>query len=167
MNLQPFESAHSDLVEAPVAGLRALESHLGYRLRRVSNQVSGAFALALHAEGVSVAEWVALRIICEQKRMASNQVAEAAGLTRGAMSKVLGKLEGKTLVSRTVDPQDSRIQWLSLSRKGVGLVPGLAAIADRNDEHFFGCLDPEERAVLSNLLQKITDSHHLRGVPVD
>lgn len=146
--------------------LSSLETHLGYRLRRVSNQISGAFALVLQAQGVSVAEWVALRLIWDQKRMASSQVAEAAGLTRGAMSKVLEKLEGKSLVTRVVDHLDSRIQWLSLTRKGVGLVPGLAAIADRNDEYFFGCLDPDERTTLSSLLKKLTDFHQLRGVPV-
>ena len=147
--------------------LSSLETHLGYRLRRVSNQVSGAFALELQAEGVSVAEWVALRLIWDQKRITSSQVAEAAGLTRGAISKVLEKLEGKTLVTRTVDNQDSRIQWLSLTRKGVGLVPGLAAIADRNDECFFGCLDRDERAALGSLMKKLTEFHHLRGVPVE
>ena len=41
--------------------LSALETHLGYWLRRVSNRVSGAFAQALHAKQVSVAEWVMLR----------------------------------------------------------------------------------------------------------
>jgi hypothetical protein len=46
-------------------------------------------------------------------------------------------------------------------------VPRLAAIADRNDVHFFGCLDPDERAILGNLLQKLTDFHRLGGVPVD
>jgi len=149
------------------SAVSSLETHLGYRLRRVSNQISGTFALALQAEGVSVAEWVALRLIWDPKRMASSQVAEAAGLTRGAMSKVLEKLESKTLVVRTPDSLDSRVQWLSLTRKGVGLLPRLAAIADRNDEHFFACLDPDERAILSGLLEKLTDCHQLRGVPVD
>jgi hypothetical protein len=43
------------------AYLSGLEDHLGYRLRHVSGHVSGAFARALQARGVSVAEWVALR----------------------------------------------------------------------------------------------------------
>ncbi|NTV73321.1 MAG: MarR family transcriptional regulator [Holophaga sp.] len=148
-------------------GSSPLETHLGYRLRRVSNRISGAFALALLGEGVSVAEWVALRFIRDRKRMASSQVAEAAGLTRGAMSKVLEKLEDKTLVTRTVDRRDSRVQWLTLTPKGAALVPRLAAIADQNDEHFFGCLNPDERAVLGSLLKKLTDYHQLRGVPLE
>jgi DNA-binding MarR family transcriptional regulator len=99
--------------------------------------------------------------------MASSQIAETAGLTRGAVSKVLEKLEGKTLVARTGALQDSRVQWLSLTRKGAGMVPRLAAIADRNDEHFFGCLEPEERAALGGLLKKLADFHQLRAVPVE
>ncbi len=153
------------MLEQP--SLSGLEDHLGFRLRRVSNQVSGAFARALQAEGVSVAEWVALCLIRNQKRMASSQLAEAAAMTRGAMSKVLEKLEVKTLVARTPHPQDSRVQWLSLTRKGTSLLPRLTAIADRNDEHFFGCLGPEGRAALSGLLKRLTDFHQLRGVPLE
>ena len=38
-----------------------LTDHLGFWLRLVSNHVSGRFARALEAEGVSVVEWVLLR----------------------------------------------------------------------------------------------------------
>src|ERR1035438_5835067 len=43
----------------------ALEAHLGYWLRRVSNHVSGTFTRALQAQQVSVAEWVVLSQIHE------------------------------------------------------------------------------------------------------
>lgn len=39
-----------------IAAGAGLERHLGYWLRRVSNQVSGAFARALQERGLSVAE---------------------------------------------------------------------------------------------------------------
>ena len=38
-------------------------------------------------------------------------------MTCGAISKVLGKLGAKGLVARAAHPQDSRVQWLSLTRK--------------------------------------------------
>jgi DNA-binding MarR family transcriptional regulator len=144
-----------------------LEDHLGYQLRRVSNQVSGSFARALQGEGLSVAEWVALRRLLAFSGMTAGQLAQAAGLTRGAMSKVLEKLESKALIGRSGDPRDSRIQCLALTRKGAGLLPRLAALADANDEHFFGCLDAEEHAALAALLRKLTEFHQLRGVPTD
>ncbi len=39
----------------------ALDTHLGFWLRMVSNQVSVEFARSIMAQGVSVSEWVALR----------------------------------------------------------------------------------------------------------
>ena len=144
-----------------------LEDHLGYQVRRVSNRVSGAFARSLQSKGVSVAEWVALRLIHQQERMASTQLADAAGLTRGATSKVLEKLQSKGLIARSANPQDSRVQWLSLTPKGVRMLPKLAALADQNDDSFFGCLDPEERTLLRRLLDRVVDAHQLRDIPLE
>ncbi|MEO8902089.1 MAG: MarR family transcriptional regulator [Polyangiaceae bacterium] len=144
-----------------------LDAHLGYWLRRVSNHVSGAFARALQGEQVSVAEWVALRLIYGEARRTSGDLATITGMSRGAMSKVIEKLEGKGLVARGTDPDDNRVQWLSLTRKGMHRVPKLAALADRNDTEFFGCLDEREQAELRRILEKLTEVHQLPDVPID
>ena len=144
-----------------------LEAHLGYWLRRVSNGVSGAFVRALQSEQVSVAEWVALRLLLGETQRSPGDLAALTGMTRGAVSKVVDKLEAKALVTRTDNPEDSRAQWLSLTREGRRLVPKLAALADRNDADFFGCLTKSEKAELRRLLEKVADAHRLRAVPVD
>jgi DNA-binding MarR family transcriptional regulator len=145
----------------------ALEAHLGYWLRRVSNEVSGAFVRALQTERVSGAEWVALRLLLGETQRSPGDLAALTRMTRGAVSKVLDKLEAKALVTRTENPDDSRAQWLALTREGQRLVPTLAALADRNDSHFFGCLTTREQAELRRLLEKLANAHRLRGVPVD
>jgi DNA-binding MarR family transcriptional regulator len=144
-----------------------LDAHLGYGLRRVSNEVSGAFARALQAEGVSVAAWVALRLLHGEGKRTPGDLAALMGMTRGAVSKIVDKLEAKALVTRTQSPEDNRVQWLSLTRSGQRLVPKLAALADRNDAHFFGCLNADEQTALRKLLEKLTDFHRLGEVPVD
>lgn len=99
--------------------------------------------------------------------MASAKLADVAGLTCGATSKVLEKLESKGLIARTANPQDSRVQWLFLTQEGVRMLPKLAALADQNDDYFFGCLDPEERTLLRRVLNKVVDAHQLRDVPLE
>src|SRR5690242_14690363 len=111
----------------------ALESHLGYWLRFVSNSVSGAFAEKLAAQDVSVAEWVVLRLIHGDASMPASAIAEATGMTRGAISKIVDRLETRGLAERKPMPQDGRAQILKLTAKGARLVPVLAALADRND----------------------------------
>lgn len=147
--------------------LPVLEAHLGYWLRRVSNHVSGSFARALQARQVSIAEWVALRHIHQQPGITPGELADALSLTRGALSKVLDKLEGKKWIVRATKPEDNRVQLISLTRLGGRVLPELADIADRNDEHSFSCLDAEERSTLKHLLDKLTRFHQLSSVAID
>jgi hypothetical protein len=49
------------------------------------------------------------------------------------------KLEAKDWVDRKTKPDDNRVQWLSLASQGSHLLPTLAELANRNEEHFFGC----------------------------
>jgi len=144
-----------------------LEVHLGYLLRRVSNHVSGAFARALKAKHTSVAEWVVLCRVHERPGITPGELAEALNLTRGAVSKVIDKLEAKSWIVRSTKPQDSRVQLLSLTRSGSRNLPQLAEIADQNDRAFFDVLHTSEKTTLRRLLGKLTELHHIRDVPVE
>src|SRR5271156_6811284 len=107
--------------------LSALESHLGYWLRYVSNHVSQAFARKVEAHGVTVAEWVLMRQLLDEEALAPSRLAERMGMTRGAISKLADRLIAKSLLVRAADPQDGRGQTLSLTRAGRSMVPKLAA----------------------------------------
>jgi DNA-binding MarR family transcriptional regulator len=153
--------------KTPVQSRPTLDIHLGYWLRLVSNHVSGNFARALQERSVSVAEWVALNQIQRWADMTPAKLADAMGMTRGAISKVLDKLQEKKWISRMASEEDNRVQFLSLTLQGRRVLPKLATIADENDEHFFGALDPDEQATLRSLLSKLADVHRISNVPVD
>ena len=144
-----------------------LESHLGYWLRRVSNRVSGGFARVLQARQTSVAEWVLLREVYEREEATPGELAEALTMTRGAISKIVDKLEAKGWIESRVKREDNRVQLLSVTRRGERVLPELGEFADRNDEEFFGCLDSGERATLRQLLEKLAGFHEIRDVPVE
>jgi DNA-binding MarR family transcriptional regulator len=144
-----------------------LEAHLGYWLRRVSNVVSGEFARSLSSRQVSVAEWVLLRDLWELNQATPGEMAERLTMSRGAISKIVDKLQAKGWIRSRIKPEDNRVQLLSLTRAGLRAVPELADIADRNDQKFFACLDGEERAVLRQLLSKVAGHHHMREIPVE
>jgi DNA-binding MarR family transcriptional regulator len=147
--------------------ISGLESHLGYWLRRVSNTVSGEFARSLYARQASVAEWVLLRHLYERERATPGELAEALTMTRGAISKIIDKLQAKGWIRSKVNPEDNRGQLLSLTPVGRRNLPELAEIADQNDEQFFACLDADERAALKTLLSKLAEHHQIRNVPVE
>lgn len=143
-----------------------LDAHLGYWMRFVSNRVSAQFQLAVEEAGVSVAEWVALRTLLDGGQVTHGTLTEALGMTKGAVSKVIARLEDKGLVTRQSADGDARLLVLALTPAGRALVPRLAAIADDNDRQFFGHLPPQQREQLMGLLQEIVFLHQLNEVPV-
>jgi DNA-binding MarR family transcriptional regulator len=147
----------------PVSGLTA---HLGFWLRAVSNHVSYAFAGELAAQGVTVAEWVMMRSLYGNDPTSPSRLAEEMGMTRGAITKLADRLIRKSLVTRKASRDDGRAQTLALTRKGAEMVPGLAALADRNDAAFFDHLSAAERATLERLLKHMVDRYRMARVPV-
>jgi DNA-binding MarR family transcriptional regulator len=143
-----------------------LENHLGYWLRRVSNTVSGEFARSLQTRQTSVAEWVLLRVLYEREQATPGELAEALTMTRGAISKIIDKLEAKGWIRSRVNPEDSRGQLLFLTPAGRRNLPELAELADGNDERFFACLNAGERSTLRRLLCQLAEHHQIRDVPV-
>ncbi|MFT4089606.1 MAG: MarR family transcriptional regulator [Asticcacaulis sp.] len=145
----------------------ALTSHIGFHLRMVSNHVSQSFAAKLMAQKVTVAEWVMLRALFDQPPLPPSLLADRLGLTRGAISKLAGRLIAKELIARSANPNDARAQTLQLTSEGYALVPVLASLADNNEAEAFGCLSDQERTTLESLLKRLINTHHLKSVAID
>ncbi len=144
----------------------ALEDHLGYWLRLVSNQVSLAFQRRVEASGVTVAEWVILRTMLELGPSHPSGLADQIGLTRGAVSKLVARLVAKGLVDCAASERDGRAQIVSLTAKGRRLVPVLARQADENEVALFGSLSAAERSELGRRLRGLAASHGWKSAPI-
>lgn len=142
-----------------------LESHLGFWLRFVSNHVTLRFQQLLEAEGVTVTEWVALRTLLAQGQSNHAALIEALGMTKGAASKVISRLEEKGLAQRQWAEGSAREQVLVLTRSGKALVPVLAELADANDAHFFAHLPDAERQSLMTAMKSLVKHHQLKTIP--
>lgn len=142
-----------------------LEAHLGFWLRFVSNHVSTRFQQLLEAQGVTVTEWVALRTLWSQEGSTHAELIDALGMTKGAASKVVSRLEEKGLAERQLADGRAREQTLALTAAGKALVPQLAALADANEAHFFGHLSPAESEMLMQAMQALVQQHQLKALP--
>jgi DNA-binding MarR family transcriptional regulator len=165
-----METVMGDPPEAHVSGVRhasALEAHLGYWLRLVSNEVSHTFERALHEQDISVAEWVAINQLAVGTGLTPATLAATMGMTRGAVSKVLDKLDSKKLVSHSMSSVDGRVKLLSLTERARRILPRLTGLADANDSHFFAALDSDEKTALRNLLRKLAGFHQMTRIPVE
>ena len=149
------------------AAVSSLETHLGYWLRVVSNNVSQSFKAKVEHEGVTVAEWVVLRALLGKDAIKPSELAARLGLTRGAVSKLIDRLIAKDLVSVHSDADDGRAQAIVLKASGRRLVPKLAALADENDAEAFGHLEQNQRALLLTTLQELADHLGIRGAAIE
>lgn len=143
-----------------------LDAHLGFWMRFVSNQVSAEFERAVEARGATVTEWVALRTLYDADGATHAALVAALGMTKGAVSKVVSRLQDKGWVTRAAHAADARAQVLALTPAGRALVPALARDADANDARFFGHLGVRQRQELMRVLQGLVRHHGLQQVPV-
>lgn len=145
----------------------ALEQHLGYWMRFVSNNVSHAFKRKLEGKEVTVAEWALMRQMFDAGPTNPSQLAEKMGMTRGAISKLIDRLCDKGLAEKTTLKKDRRFQEVALTPKGRRLVPTLAELADSNDHEFFGHLSDRQQSELMLLLKDIVQRHEWKTLPLD
>jgi DNA-binding MarR family transcriptional regulator len=144
-----------------------LEDHLGYWLRLVSNHVSHGFRRRVEATGVTVSEWVMLRELYRLGRCSPGDLVREMGLSKGAISKLIDRLAGKGLVTRTELEADRRHHEVELTATGRALVPRLAQLADENDRQFFGHLSPADRGALLRAMRGIVEHHAIKGAALD
>jgi DNA-binding MarR family transcriptional regulator len=133
-----------------------LRDHVGYWLRRLSDEVHLSFERKLAAHGVTVAQWNVL--VTLYRRSEGETVTEVARFIEtdaAAVSRLVDRLAEKGLVARFADPASRRRVLLALTPPAAALVPTLAELADHNDEAFFGTLPPAQRAELARLLQRL------------
>ena len=141
---------------------------IGGWLRTVSNKVSHSFTRRLERSGVTVAEWVVLRMMHEcGPSVSPSEVAQRTGLTRGAVSKLVDRATKKNLVVRAASKTDRRYQEIKLTPKANRLVPKLTKLAQENDDEFFSCLTSAERRTLIRLLKKVAEANQVPEIPTD
>ena len=63
-------------------------------------------------------------------------LAARTGISKGAVSKLLARIEAKALLERETVDEDRRNHVVALSDAGQALVPELAQLADQNDDEF-------------------------------
>ncbi|MFI9063859.1 MarR family winged helix-turn-helix transcriptional regulator [Streptomyces sp. NPDC053429] len=148
---------HAGGVTAPTSGLR---DHLGYWLRRLSDEVHARFERQLAEHGVTVSQWTVLITVYRGDATTTREVARYANIDAGAVSRLVDRLIAKGLIFREPDLGSRRILRLTLTDAGRDLAPRLAEIADRNDAYFFAHLDPDQRLQLEEWIRRLVGETH-------
>jgi DNA-binding MarR family transcriptional regulator len=89
-------------------------------------------------------------------RLTPSALAEAAGVTRGTITGLLGGLERSGLVKRTEHPEDGRMFSIELTQQALDLFEQMLPERFNHIEEFMSCLTEEEQHQLCALLEKMS-----------
>ncbi len=81
-------------------------------------------------------------------------------LDRTTVGLVLGKLEARGLVARTVSSRDRRARLVRLTSAGEDLVDAARPAVERVQDQLLAPLAPEDRARLVTLMRTVVDAHN-------
>ena len=136
---------------------------LSYRLHQVANLLSRGAELRYRREfGVSLWEWRTVALLgAASEPQSLNDLARAAGVDKGQMSRVVSGLTQREIIFRETDARDARGIRLSLTRAGKKLYRKLIGAAAERNSAFLGCLSAQERACLEKAMTKL--AHEARS----
>jgi len=136
---------------------------LSYRLHRVANLLSRGAEMRYRREfGVSLWEWRTVALLGGAAEPQSlNELARAAGMDKGQMSRVVSGLTRRKIIFRETDASDGRGIRLSLTQPGKRLYRKLIAAAAERNSAFLGCLNARERECLEQAMTKL--AHEARS----
>jgi DNA-binding MarR family transcriptional regulator len=81
-------------------------------------------------------------------------LARAAEVNPGAMTRLLDRLEAKGLVTRTADPADRRALNIELTESGLAIWQDINKCGERVRERAMAGMNDEERSMLTQLLER-------------
>ena len=130
---------------------------LSFKLHRVANLLSRGAELRYRREfGVSLWEWRTIALLGRSDEpMSLGQLAQAASIDKGQMSRVVAGLAKRRLVLREAHPGDGRGVRLTLTKPGRRIYSGLIRAAAQRDAAFRHCLSQREHVVFDRALSKL------------
>jgi MarR family transcriptional regulator, organic hydroperoxide resistance regulator len=132
----------------------SLQDDIGYWLSRLRMKVHSSFLAKLAKQDITIPEWRILISLYNNDASNIVELADFIEVDKGAVSRVLDKLEASGLVTRQ-SGKDRRSSIVCLTKKGEELTPKLAQLAELNEKEFFSCLSDNEKKQLKSILKKL------------
>jgi len=85
-------------------------------------------------------------------------LARAAELNPGAMTRLLDRLEAKGLIERVADPEDRRALHIHLTDAGIAIWREIEQCGQRVHDRAFGDMAQDDRNQLLRLLERVRDN---------
>ena len=133
---------------------KVLKEHIGYWINRVRSSIHHEFENRLEKYDISIASWCIMASIYEGSADSVNELANYIEIDKAAISRSVGKLVLKGIISHE-SAKDRRSGALSLTHKGLQLMPLLIKEADLLEQKYFGHFTKDERKLFKDLISSV------------
>jgi MarR family transcriptional regulator, lower aerobic nicotinate degradation pathway regulator len=140
----------SDLAETSYR----LDEQVGFLLRQVSQRHAALFAEGI-GDDLTPTQWAALAKLAERGPTSQNLLGRRTAMDAASIKGVVDRLTRRGLVETRPDPEDGRRLLVALTEAGRALAHETAPRALAVSEATLAPLDPRERAMLTELLEKM------------
>lgn len=137
----------------PVAALGALNSHLGYFVRRLQVWIFQDFIRTLRRADLSPAQFSVLVVIGANRGLSQAELAATLAIERARLVRLLHRLQGRGLIRRQRSSDDGRRHALELTAPGRALLTRAKALAARHERALMAKLGVERHKMLLGALR--------------
>jgi DNA-binding MarR family transcriptional regulator len=145
--------------------LGRLGSFLGFRLRRVQNQLSRDFSVKTRAWDLRAGMFSALEIIASNPGISQIELSAEVGLDKSAIVPLIDDLEKRAWVARTKSARDRRRNELSITATGKAELDKLFKELEVTEKAGLAMLSDDERRLINRALDKVYHAY-VRGTGV-
>lgn len=138
--------------------LGRLGNFIGFRLRRIQNQLSDAFTAQSVELGLRPGEFSALAIISANPGLSQAKLSREVGLDKSATVTVVDDLERLGFAERRRSPNDRRRHALYTTRAGEAALGKMFARLELVERDVLIALGARDVQILSELLDRVYDS---------
>jgi DNA-binding MarR family transcriptional regulator len=130
----------------------------GYNIRRAEVHMRQQFEREMGAKGLRPPEFSTLVLLAANPLATQAEVAQALNIQRPNMVGLIGGLEARGLITRTVYEHDRRNHMLALTARGVAFLEEARRVVLEMDRRVTACWTDRERDQVIALLARLWDA---------
>jgi DNA-binding MarR family transcriptional regulator len=140
-----------------------LNEYLPYLINRVGFAVSEAFGDELAKDALTISMWRVLAVLLHNGPQYMTNLAELTTVELSTLSRLVGTMQRRGLVTRKRNGSDGRQVSVSLSTRGATLTTRLLPAAAELQERMIEGMPASDVATLRRLLKKLHATIHESG----
>lgn len=140
--------------------LGRLGNYVGFRMRRVQNQLSAGFAAATAHYGIRAGLFSSLALIEANPGISQQELSGTVGLDKSITVQIVDELERRGWAQRQRSTVDRRRHSLSVLPEGQKTLDELFAIMVSVEAEVLAQLSPEERPIFDGALDRMYAVFH-------